>query len=137
MSSKTMSLVGALGLLASGANAATLHSSEAVSAPRAAVDSAASSKVKLVTPVATAKTGCFVPMVKGRMPKLSAIRKANASAACASNRLADGPSAPAPAAGPSFATTLANDVGMIGASGAVAYGVTEANKNDASSGGNR
>jgi hypothetical protein len=142
MSSKTMSLVGALGLLASGANAATLHSADAVSAPRSTVADASSAKVKLVTSTTSPKAGCFVAMVNGRMPKLSEIRKAKASSACASNHLAQAGGAAGAAGGAgggiggALGGVLPGALISAGVGAGVAYGVSEANKQDLSPGGN-
>jgi hypothetical protein len=132
MSSKTMSLVGVLGLLATGANAATVQSSNAVSAPTA-------SSAKLVAAAARPQAGCTAALVKGHMPKLSTIRKAKTDAACQSYRYMQAGAAGGAAVGggTSFVSSiLPGALISAGVGAGVAYGVSEANKNDNSPGGN-
>lgn len=138
MSSKTIGLVAMLGLVASGANAATLRSADVVSAPRSTASEVAPAKAKLAASTARTDVGCFVPLKNGRMPKLAEIRKAKASSACGSNKLAD-------ASGGGVFSGIGAGIGgvlptvLIGAAvgAGVGYGVSEANKQDYSPGGAR
>jgi hypothetical protein len=133
MSSKIILIATALGLVASGANAATVRSADTVSAPRAAVN-AAPAKLAAVAP--RADVGCFVALQNGRMPKLSEIRKAKAASACTSNGYSKAAGSTF-FAGSTIASTLPSVVISSAVGAGVAYGVSEANKQDYSAGGNR
>jgi hypothetical protein len=132
MSSKIILIAAALGLAASSANAATVRSADAVSAPSAAVN-AAPAKLAAVAP--RADVGCFVALQNGRMPKLSQIRKAKASA-CKSNGYAAGGDSAVGVAQKTATNLTTVFLGAAAGAGA-GYLVSDNNKQDYSAGGNR